>query len=88
MTYEEAKKNIIAYVYAECENIPEQVLQSLNLMREATEKQIPKKPRITRCALMCAACKHKITEKGCQRLNRNYCKVCGQRIDWSESQND
>ena len=27
---------------------------------EALEKQIPKKPRETRCALMCARCGHKI----------------------------
>lgn len=49
----------------------------------AIEKQIPKKPRETRCALMCANCGHKITEKGCKKLSRNYCKKCGQAIDWS-----
>lgn len=49
---------------------------------EALEKQVPKKPRETRCALMCANCGHKITEKGCKKLNRNYCKKCGQRILW------
>lgn len=48
----------------------------------ALDKQIPKKPRETRCALMCASCGHKITEKGCKKLNRNYCKKCGQKIDW------
>lgn len=42
----------------------------------------PKKPRETRCALMCARCGHKITEKGCEKLNRIYCKKCGQKIDW------
>lgn len=40
----------------------------------ALDKQIPKKPRETRCALMCASCGHKITEKGCKKLHRNYCK--------------
>ena len=49
---------------------------------KALNKQIPKKPRETRCALMCASCGHKITEKGCKKLNRNYCKKCGQRILW------
>lgn len=52
---------------------------------EALEKQIPKKPRETRCALMCARCGHKITEKGCKKLNRLYCKKCGQAIDWPQA---
>lgn len=51
---------------------------------EALEKQIPKKPRETRCALMCANCGHKITEKGCKKLHRYYCKKCGQRILWED----
>lgn len=50
----------------------------------ALDKQIPKKPRETRCALMCANCGHKITEKGCKQLHRNYCKKCGQRILWED----
>lgn len=54
---------------------------------EALEKQIPKKPRGTRYALMCASCGHKITEKGCKKLYRNYCKKCGQRLLW-EGEND
>lgn len=53
---------------------------------EALEKQIPKKPRETRCALMCARCGHKITEKGCKKLYRNYCKKCGQAIDWGDDE--
>lgn len=57
-------------------------IEALDMAIEALEKQIPKKPRETRCALMCANCGHKITEKGCKKLNRNYCKKCGQRILW------
>ena len=52
--------------------------------QKALEKQIPKKPRETRCAIMCASCGHKITEKGCKKLYRNYCKKCGQRILWED----
>lgn len=52
----------------------------------ALEKQIPQKLRETRCALMCSRCGHKITEKGCKKLHRNYCKKCGQAIDWLESE--
>ena len=56
--------------------------EALSLAIEALDKQIPKKPRETRCALMCASCGHKITEKGCKKLNRKYCKKCGQRLLW------
>ena len=54
--------------------------------QKALEKQIPKKPREIRCALMCANCGHKITEKGCKKLYRNYCKKCGQAIAWEENE--
>lgn len=60
----------------------EQARQIENTIVLALEKQIPKKPRETRCALMCANCGHKITEKGCKISNRKYCKVCGQAILW------
>jgi hypothetical protein len=58
--------------------------KAMYLAINAINKQIPKKPRETRCALMCASCGHKITEKGCKKLNRNYCKKCGQRIFWED----
>ena len=48
--------------------------KAMYLAINAINKQIPKKPRETRCALMCASCGHKITEKGCKKLNRSYCK--------------
>lgn len=51
---------------------------------DALEKQVPQKPRLTRYALMCARCGHKITEIGCAKKNRRYCKKCGQAIDWEE----
>ena len=56
--------------------------ECIELCKKALEKQIPKKPRETRCALMCANCGHKITEKGCKKQNRLYCKNCGQAICW------
>lgn len=56
----------------------------LEVMVDCIQKQIPKKPRETKCALMCASCGHKITEKGCKKLHRNYCKKCGQRILWED----
>ena len=62
------------------------VNEALKLAISALEKQIPKKPRKTRCALMCSTCGHKITEIGCKKLHRLYCKKCGQAIDWSDAE--
>ena len=85
MTYEEAIK-----ILTELKPIPidgfKIIAKAYGLAIEALEKQIPKKPRETRCALMCARCRHKITEKGCKKLYRNYCKKCGQAIDWSDGE--
>ena len=99
MTYEEAMKilhpNTTLTALAEVEyyggfNGQEAKIKAVEeaclLACEALEKQIPKKPRETRCALMCARCGHKITEKGCKKLYRNYCKKCGQAIDWSDDE--
>ena len=99
MTYEEAMKilhpNTTLTALAEVEyyggfNGQEAKIKAVEeaclLACEAIEKQIPKKPRETRCALMCARCGQKITENGCKKLNRNYCKKCGQAIDWEVSE--
>ena len=99
MTYEEAMKilhpNTTLTALAEVEyyggfNGQEAKIKAVEeaclLACKALEKQIPKKPRETRCALMCARCGHKITEKGCKKLYRNYCKKCGQAIDWSDDE--
>ena len=76
---EQFKERLLTTDYKEY--IPE-YYEAMETAIEALEKQVPKKPRETRCALMCANCGHKITEKGCKKLNRNYCKKCGQRILW------
>ena len=62
----------------------EELMVVRNIVRTALEKQVPQKPRKTRCALMCARCGHKITESGCAKRGRMYCKKCGQAIDWEE----
>lgn len=86
MTNKEAIETIkIALAEVEWEypmDYPMYYAAAFDMAIEALEKQVPKKPRETRCALMCANCGHKITEKGCKKLNRNYCKKCGQRILW------
>ena len=85
MTYEEAIK-----ILTELKPIPidgfKIIAKAYDLAIDALEKRIAKKPRETRCALMCSSCGHKITEKGCKKLNRLYCKKCGQAIDWSDDE--
>ena len=85
MTNEEARKML-----KEIKPIPidgfKIIADAYDMAIEAIEKQILEKPRETRCALMCARCGHKITEKGCKKLDRNYCKKCGQAIDWEGSE--
>lgn len=38
MTDNEAIKNVTAYVYMECENMPQQVIKALNIMKDATKE--------------------------------------------------
>lgn len=84
MTYKEAIE-ILQEEHDYCQEMS-YVIKALKMAIDALEKQIPKKPRETRCALMCARCGHKITEKGCKKLDRSYCKKCGQAIDWSDDE--
>ena len=59
-------------------------------IKEALEKQIPKKPTETyeiqdgtfyRIDFMCPSCNTSVV---CQPYKPNFCKHCGQKIDWEE----
>lgn len=86
MTNEEVIENLKYLISDDCTDTQHDFVEEIKIAIDALEKQIPKKPRETRCALMCASCGHKITEKGCKKLNRNYCKKCGQKIDWGNEE--
>lgn len=47
---------------------------------EALEKQLPKKPQISKAYYGCPDC----TTIRSLRQKHNYCHDCGQRLDWSE----
>lgn len=85
MTNEEAKKHINAFVISECENIPYQVIQALDVFREANNKQIPMKPDVSKVKIryvetyMCPVCGRSFSGRIAK-----YCYNCGQAIDWSE----
>lgn len=38
MTENEAIKNVTAYVYMECENMPSEVIKALDIMKDATKE--------------------------------------------------
>ena len=89
MTNEEAIRNITAYVYMECLNMPEQVIKALAMASKALERQIPKKPAYIK--------EHNVIYFDwrcpcCQREYANsshgiaYCVDCGQAIDWSNAE--
>lgn len=90
MTYEEALKVIDQNLQVAAHDVeglePEyeqEQLNALKLAKEAVEKQIPKKPHKNHYP--------KIVKTGrCPRCllteddNANYCRACGQALDWSE----
>jgi len=47
---------------------------------EALEKQLPKKPQISKAYYGCPDC----TTIRSLRQKHNYCHDCGQKLDWSE----
>lgn len=55
---------------------------------ELYEKEIPMKPRITISTIRCGRCNTQLTNRGCIKENYNYCKICGQRIDWKPVKED
>ena len=88
MTYEKALQSVLTYCIEECGKMDAYRCENKECVESAVikalKKQKPKKPRETRCALVCASCGHVIAEDDCKNLNRSYCKKCGQAIDWSD----
>ena len=50
----------------------------------ALRKQIPQKLIVTTSTKRCPSCNKQLTNKGCIHSKYNYCKWCGQVLDWSE----
>lgn len=58
---------------------------------QALEKQIPKKPKTNRVDLETTYCKClscNITTVLYRNCIMNYCKECGQKLDWSDGNDD
>lgn len=93
MTENEAKKNITAYVYLKCLDMPSDVITALDVARIALEKQIPKKPKEYEDKFYaCPICKNvvlnkyeKYPDKLMDKSNGlPFCLGCGQKLDWSD----
>ena len=88
MSREDAIKNVTTYVLMECENMPIQVIKALDIMRECTEKQIPKKPKDIDeeyGAFVCSSCGSVISSLNDMTVHQ-YCLICGNAIDWLEEE--
>lgn len=57
-------------------------LDSLRKCSKALTKQIARKPKRKRTALLCPICENPIIET--PYGNQKHCDECGQAIDWSE----
>ena len=54
----------------------------------ALRKQIPQKLIVTTSTKRCPSCNKQLTNKGCIHSKYNYCKWCGQALDWGEGKAD
>lgn len=91
MTESEAKKNITAYVYMECENMPEDVIKALDVAKVALDRRTAEKPTyegdgyangvLVYDTWICPCCEHRYEV---DYDDYEYCPKCGQKIDWSE----
>lgn len=80
--FEKAIKDGVEQAMRECE------LTMGMTLREAVEKQIPKKYELFNGQCSCPNCKALFgsneTRKRLIKWEMPYCKFCGQRLDWSD----
>ena len=99
MTESEAIKILQRDLQIQLENkaLPDGI-EAIQIAIQALEKQIPKKPRKTDSyrgvlkrvyAYACPTCHNVCLEKYMnERLNTTFCWNCGQKIDWSDDNDD
>ena len=80
MTYQEAIERIKIHnkLHSRQERFAIYITEALDMVIEALEKQIPKKPRKTRSEIICPTCNTLVGSSP-------YCRYCGQAIDWSDT---
>ena len=87
------KWDVLRHLRDFAENFKEELKQYLAIgtpeeCREAVEKQIPKKPNkcigFTESLFVCPTCGRKQPIM----YEQHYCKECGQKLDWSDEDDD
>ena len=76
MTYEEAKMQIQAIPGKIWDQLSEPDREAMEMAFSTLEKQIPKKPK----SVFCPQCGEEFTDDDC--WSADYCRNCGQAIDW------
>ena len=64
-------------------NIP---LKNMEMIVQALEKQIPKKPRFYTHNYYCSVCDNLVGNNEFEWRRFKYCDTCGQRLDWSDEE--
>lgn len=80
MTYEDALREVLNRVYRNTDDCEMRISKDCyKLIREALEKQTPKKPIKYKDEIVCPSCKTLVGSSP-------YCRYCGQALDWGEEE--
>lgn len=80
--YEDALREMLHQVYRNTDDFEMRISKDCyKLIREALEKQIPKK--VTKSA--CPSCNRIFLFRHSEKRKGDYCDNCGQALDWSDN---
>lgn len=78
--YEDALREVLNRVYRNTDDCEMRISKDCyKLIREALEKQIPRKRVEVRNEIVCPTCKTLVGSSP-------YCRYCGQALDWSDTE--
>lgn len=92
--YEDALREMLYQVYRNTDDFEMRISKDCyKLIREALEKQIPKKPINEECCYICPCCRGELGVSDddifIYKLSMpKYCSNCGCVLDWSEVKNE
>lgn len=87
MTYKEAVENLKYLISGECTGNQMDFIEEIEMTINALEKQIPKKPKKDKeypLGRVCPKCGAYLGNVQFMASNYDYCRWCGQAIDWSK----
>lgn len=81
--YKDALREVLHQVYRNTDDFEMRISKDCyKLIREALEKQIPKK--VTKSA--CPSCNRIFLFRHSEKRKGDYCDNCGQALDWSDTE--